>query len=322
MQSSNPFENSGSSGGGGNEETKDDFVLLKKDEDPTIQSTLIKRLDSIQQQDHLKKKQDLLDTKSNESSSICGASPFEVSKEDHSSLKSANDLKQQRDKQKEKQKEKEKLKQEQSNNETISLPFSNNNDSIVNLNNQQSTEIINNNNNNNINNNNINNNNNNNNDQFVSVPFSPPLKPFSLEKQESNSELPFIRPDNYESTNYPHNTTTTSNTGILNPGIDRAYYNMNSRIGSNIPLDDDNANSNPFTRITTAVDPEVEVNNDDDEAGPMVNININPGTFAEPNGAEVPVVTRRRRTDDKIGVIIMCTIILIIVGGCIAFLFI
>ncbi|KAN0012097.1 hypothetical protein ACTFIU_000320 [Dictyostelium citrinum] len=318
MQSSNPFENSG---GGGNQENttnlKDDFVLLKKEEDSTtIQSTLIKRLDSIQQQDHLKKKQDLLETKSNEGSSICGASPFEVSKEDHSNLKSANDLKQQREKQKEKQKEKEKLKQQeqQSTNESITLPFSNNNnnnESIVTLNNnnqqQQSTEII----------------NNNNNDQFVSVPFSPPLKPFSLEKQESNSELPFIRPDNYESSNYPHNTTTTTNTGILNPGIDRAYYNMNSRIGSSIPLDDDNTNSNPFARITTAVNhPEVEVNNDDDEAGPMVNININPGTFAEPNGAEVPVVTRRRRTDDKIGVIVMCTIILIIIGGCIAFLFI
>ncbi|KAK5582767.1 hypothetical protein RB653_004353 [Dictyostelium firmibasis] len=304
MQSSNPFENSNSSSSGGKEDIKEDFVLLNK-EDPTIQSTLIKRLDSIQQQDHIKKKQDLLDTKSNESNSICGASPFEVPKEDHSYLKSANTLKEQKEKEKPKQQE-----NQQSINESISLPFSNNIESTVSLEKQQSTEIV--------------ANSNNNNDQFVSVPFSPPLKPFSLEKQESNSELPYIRPDNFDSTNYPHSTTTT-NTGLLNPGIDRTYYNMNSRIGGNIPLDDDNlSNNNPFPRVTTAVDPEVEVNNDDDEdeAGPMVNININPGTFAEPNGAEVPVVTRRRRNDDKIGVIVMCTIILIIIGACIAFLFI
>ncbi|EGC29517.1 hypothetical protein DICPUDRAFT_93134 [Dictyostelium purpureum] len=268
-----------------------------------LQSTLLKRVGGTPVEERLKKFPGEVDKISNESGSHCGASPFDLTKQDHSNIKSANNLQQLHNPS---------IGNTNGVNQSISLS-SNQQRSIslekiynTNQNNQRHDD-----------------------ENFVSVPFSPPMQAFSLERTTSNSELPYMNPDGGIITNANTNRALGTSVGIsnstdplLNPGIDRSYYNMNSRIGSNIPLD--NANNDSDTRVTTAVrsSPQLENVEDEEDDGPMVNININPGPFAEPNGAEVPAVVRRRRNGDTIGITVMVAVILIIIGGCIAFLFI
>ncbi|KAF2078057.1 hypothetical protein CYY_000608 [Polysphondylium violaceum] len=312
---------------------------IQEMDDPFIQSTLVKRSfidqdDSREKESQNKKFPDELDNKSNESGSHCGASPFDPKEVKQHPKPAGNnnsldieDFEHVGGVSLDKKDteiaigEQQQQQQPQNLSSSISLPFSLEKKEF-----SSSTTDLNNNNNSNsvgLDNNQVHS------SQFVSVPFSPTIKPFTLEKKESNSELPYYQPEGYSKNNNNNNLaaeSVPSQTPI--PPMNRPYWNSyNTRIGGmNLPLDDEENNDmeSPFTRVTSSVRRSPTVNADrNPEEVPMVDININPGVFAEPNGAEVPVVpATRNRRGDNVGIAVIIIVMILILGGCIAFFFI
>ncbi|KYQ89666.1 hypothetical protein DLAC_09631 [Tieghemostelium lacteum] len=180
--------------------------------------------------------------------------------------------------------------------------------------------------------------------EFVTVPFSPPLKSFSIDQNSSSSELPYLKPDNIDKdiTRYCGAPSLTSSQSQVGASINSMIGGGTRFGGLEIPLDDESSDvEHTYGRVSASVPNDslnysvisstfqdssrTNANNNVGGVEPrpveMVEVNINVDNAAINDGADIPVAVPRRRTSnqDIASMVALACICLIIIGCCVAF---